>query len=60
MTLTIDLPSDLESTVRQQAARRGQDVLLDQPLLRRRLSDRSLACRRCLGRRRVRDGLGRR
>lgn len=26
MTLTIDLPSDLERTVRQQAARRGQDV----------------------------------
>ena len=26
MTLTIDLPSDLEQSVRQQAARRGQDV----------------------------------
>ncbi len=26
MTLTIDLPLDLEKTVRQQAARRGQDV----------------------------------
>ena len=26
MTLTIDLPSDLERTVRHQAARRGQDV----------------------------------
>jgi uncharacterized protein (DUF1778 family) len=26
MTLTIDLPSDLEQTVRQHAARRGQDV----------------------------------
>ena len=26
MTLTIDLPADLERTVRQQAARRGQDV----------------------------------
>ena len=26
MTLTIDLPVDLEKTVRQQAARRGQDV----------------------------------
>jgi hypothetical protein len=26
MTLTIDLPADLEQTVRQQAARRGQDV----------------------------------
>lgn len=26
MTLTIDLPSDLERTVRQQAARCGQDV----------------------------------
>ena len=26
MTLTIDLPSELEQTVRQQAARRGQDV----------------------------------
>ena len=26
MTLTIDLPSELENTVRQQAARRGQDV----------------------------------
>ena len=26
MTLTIDLPSELELTVRQQAARRGQDV----------------------------------
>lgn len=27
MTLTIDLPFDLEKTVRQQAARRGQDVM---------------------------------
>jgi predicted transcriptional regulator len=26
MTLTIDLPSDLEKTVRQQAAKSGQDV----------------------------------
>ena len=26
MTLTIELPSNLEITVRQQAARRGQDV----------------------------------
>ena len=26
MTLTIDLPSELEQSVRQQAARRGQDV----------------------------------
>jgi len=26
MTLTIDLPTELEQTVRQQAARRGQDV----------------------------------
>ena len=26
MTLTIDLPVDLEKSVRQQAARRGQDV----------------------------------